>query len=81
MPLAQIYVPQGALSLEQRRAIVKGVTEVMASVEKLPQAALPYVTVLINEVPDGGWGIGGHGYLREEFPDLISKGLPASAAA
>jgi len=80
LPLAQIYVPQGALTLEQRRAIVKGVTEVIVSVEKLPASALPYVTVLINEVPDGGWGIGGHGYLRSEFPELISgrPRLPAS---
>lgn len=74
MPLAQIYVPQGALTLDQRRAIVKGVTEVIASVEKLPPTALPYVTVLINEVPDGGWGVAGHGYVRSEFPELITKG-------
>jgi 4-oxalocrotonate tautomerase len=74
MPLAQIYVPQGALTLDQRRAIVKGVTEVIASVERLPPTALPYVTVLINEVPDGGWGVAGHGYVRSEFPELITKG-------
>ncbi len=78
MPLAQIYVPQGALSLEQRRAMVKGVTEVIASVEKLPPSALPYVTVLINEVPDGGWGVAGHGYVREEFPELVTKGARTS---
>jgi len=74
MPLAQIFVPEGALSLEQRRAMVRGVTEVIQSVEHLPDAALPYVTVLINEVPDGGWGIGGHGYQRSEFPELMTKG-------
>ena len=74
MPLAQIYVPEGILTLEQRRAIVKGVTEVIASVEKLPQTALPYVTVLINEVADGGWGVAGHGYVRSEFPELVTKG-------
>ena len=81
MPLAQIYVPQGALTLEQRRAIVKGVTEVIASVEKLPPSALPYVTVLINEVPDGGWGVAGHGYVRSEFPALVAGHPLLSEAA
>jgi 4-oxalocrotonate tautomerase len=67
MRLAHIYVPQGALTLEQRRAIVKGVTTVLASVERLPASGLPYVTVLINEVADGGWGVAGHGYVLSEF--------------
>ena len=74
MPLAQIYVPQGVLTLDQRRAIIKGVTDVIVSVEKLPPSARPYVTVLINEVPEGGWGVAGHGYVGAEFPELITKG-------
>jgi 4-oxalocrotonate tautomerase family enzyme len=74
MPLAQIYVPQGALTLEQRRAMIKGVTDVIASVEKLPPSARPYVTLLINEVPDGGWRVAGHGYAFSEIPELIQKG-------
>lgn len=74
MPLAQIYVPQGALTLDQRRAIIKGVTEVIVAVEKLPPTALPYVTVLVNEVAEGGWGVAGHGYVRDEFPELVTKG-------
>lgn len=72
MPLAQIYVPQGALTLEQRRAIVKGVTDVIVFVEQLPPTALPFVTVLINEVPEGGWGVGGYGYTLPELPQLIT---------
>ncbi len=74
MPLAQIFVPQGAITLDQRRAIVRGVTEVLARVEGLPPSALGYVTVLINEVSDGGWGVAGHGYTLEEFPELVTKG-------
>jgi 4-oxalocrotonate tautomerase len=74
MPLAQIYVPQGGLTLDQRRAIIKGVTDVIVSVGGLPPSARPYVTVLFNEVPDGGWGVAGHGYTRSEIPELIQKG-------
>ncbi len=71
MPMAQIYVPQGVLSLAQRRAMIQGITDVMTKVEGLPPSALPFVTVLINEVPDGGWGVGGHGYTLQEFPTLV----------
>jgi 4-oxalocrotonate tautomerase family enzyme len=74
MPFAQVYAPQGVLTLEQRREMVKGITEVMVRVEKLPPSALPYVTVLISEVADGGWGVAGHGYVKQEFPELIVKG-------
>jgi len=72
MPLAQVFVPQGVLSPTQRRAMVKGITDVIVSVEGLPPSALPFVTVLINEVPDGGWGVGGHGYTLTELPDLVA---------
>jgi 4-oxalocrotonate tautomerase len=74
MPFAQVFAPQGVLTLEQRRAMVKGITEVMVRVEGLPPSALPYVTVLITEVADGGWGVAGHGYVKQEFPELITKG-------
>jgi 4-oxalocrotonate tautomerase len=74
MPLAQVFIPQGVLSLDQRRDMVKGITEVMIKAEGLSPSARPYVTVLITEVADGGWGVGGHGYTREAFPELIVKG-------
>lgn len=74
MPFAQVFAPQGVLTLEQRREMVKGITDVMVRVEKLPPSALPYVTVLITEVADGGWGVAGHGYVKQEFPELIVKG-------
>ena len=71
MPLAQIFVPKGALTLEQRREIIQGVTDILVKAEKLPDTARPYVTVLINEVADGGWGVAGHGYELNELPQLI----------
>jgi len=55
MPFAHVYAPAGVLSVEQKRAMVKGITEVMVKVEGLPASALSYVTVLISEIPDGGW--------------------------
>ncbi|HLH90647.1 MAG TPA: tautomerase family protein [Xanthobacteraceae bacterium] len=57
MPVAKVYVPEGALVAEQRRAIVKGIHEVINSVERRPPAALTYV--LVSEVPAGAWGYAG----------------------
>ncbi len=53
MPVAKVYVPEGTLTLDQRRALVKGIHDVLNRVEKLPPTAGTYV--LINEVPSGGW--------------------------
>jgi 4-oxalocrotonate tautomerase len=80
MPLAQIYVPEGALTLAQKRAMIKGVTDVIAGVEDLPDTGRPFVTVLIIETPNGGWGVAGHGYVLQEFPQLIA-GNPIIPAA
>jgi 4-oxalocrotonate tautomerase family enzyme len=57
MPVAKVYVPEGALTLEQRRTLVKGIHDVINSVEKRPPDASTYV--LINEVPSGHWGKAG----------------------
>lgn len=56
MLLAQIHVPQGTLTLEQRRAIMKGGTGLVALVKELPATALPHVTVIINGASDSRWG-------------------------
>jgi len=57
MPVAKIYVPEGTLTPDQRREIVKGVHEVIRTVEKLPPNGQTYV--LINDVPAGNWGNAG----------------------
>jgi len=57
MPVAKVYVPERTLTAEQRRAIVKGIHEVINTVEKRPPTQQTYV--LINEVPAGDWGSAG----------------------
>jgi phenylpyruvate tautomerase PptA (4-oxalocrotonate tautomerase family) len=49
MPVAKVYVPQGILTPDHRREIVKGIHEVIVGVEK--HAADFPTYVLINEVP------------------------------
>jgi 4-oxalocrotonate tautomerase len=57
MPSAKVYVPEGTLTLDQRRAIVKGIHQVINRVENRPPSQQTYV--VINEVPCGDWGNAG----------------------
>jgi 4-oxalocrotonate tautomerase family enzyme len=60
MPVVKVYVPAGTLTQDQRRDVVKGIHEVVNSVEKRPPDGLTYV--LINELPTGDWGVAGNLY-------------------
>jgi 4-oxalocrotonate tautomerase len=54
MPFANFKVPQAALSRAQKEEIVHRVTDMF--VEYFTEAARPHAMVLIEEVPDGGYG-------------------------
>jgi phenylpyruvate tautomerase PptA (4-oxalocrotonate tautomerase family) len=70
MPFAHILVPQGALSVEKRKKMVELVTDAILEAEEAPPALKPYVTVLVSETADGGWGIAGRGYTGVELAGL-----------
>jgi phenylpyruvate tautomerase PptA (4-oxalocrotonate tautomerase family) len=61
MPVARVYVPEGILTPDQRREIVKGIHDVIVDVEKRPANFPTYV--LINEIPAGDWGATSSVYL------------------
>jgi len=54
MPFANIKVPQAALSKLQKEQIVHRLTNML--VEYFGEAARQHTMVLIEEVPDGGYG-------------------------
>ena len=58
MPFANFKVPAGTLSTEQKETIVHRATELY--VELYGERARATTLVLVEEVPDGGWGIGDH---------------------
>ncbi|HTC96818.1 MAG TPA: tautomerase family protein [Bradyrhizobium sp.] len=60
MPVAKVYVPEGILTPDQRREIVKGIHDVIVSVEKRPADSPTYV--LITEIATGDWGATGKVY-------------------
>jgi phenylpyruvate tautomerase PptA (4-oxalocrotonate tautomerase family) len=67
MPFAHIIVPEGALSVAKRKKMVELVTNAILEAEEAPPALKPYVTVLVSESADGGWGIAGRGYTGSEL--------------
>jgi phenylpyruvate tautomerase PptA (4-oxalocrotonate tautomerase family) len=58
-PLVEFQVPAGVLTLEQKAAIIKGMTEVMVNVMKLPADAARKSFVQIFETAAGGFGVSG----------------------
>ncbi|SDF78992.1 4-oxalocrotonate tautomerase [Lentzea fradiae] len=61
MPFANLKVPAGTLSAEQKRTLVEKVTDLYADTfaEKFGDAVRDNTMVLVEEVADGGWGIRG----------------------
>lgn len=59
MPLVQISIPAGSLSAEKKAAMIAKVTDACVEAEGIP-AVRQFTWVHINEVPDGGWGMGGN---------------------
>jgi 4-oxalocrotonate tautomerase len=57
MPLIQVKVIEGVFSEKQKEQLVHKLTEAMVSVEG--ESMLRYTWVLIEEVKNGNWGIGG----------------------
>ncbi|WP_172386301.1 tautomerase family protein [Streptomyces sp. MNP-20] len=58
MPYANFKVPAGTLDTLQKERIVTAATELYVSL--YGERARATTLVLVEEVPDGGWGIGGH---------------------
>jgi 4-oxalocrotonate tautomerase len=56
MPFANFKVPAGTLTAEQKERIVHRTTDLYAEI--YGERARPNTMVLIEEVAEGGWGIG-----------------------
>jgi 4-oxalocrotonate tautomerase len=56
MPFANFKVPAGTLTAEQKELIVHRATDLYAEI--YGEQARPNTMILVEEVADGGWGIG-----------------------
>jgi 4-oxalocrotonate tautomerase len=57
MPFANFKVPAGSLTAQQKELIVHRTTDLLAEI--YGEIARPNTMVLVEEVTDGGWCIGG----------------------
>ncbi|MFD8546905.1 4-oxalocrotonate tautomerase family protein [Streptomyces sp. NPDC059649] len=58
MPYANFKVPAGTLTEKQKAQLITRTTDLYAEI--YGERARATTLVLVEEVPDGGWGIGGH---------------------
>jgi phenylpyruvate tautomerase PptA (4-oxalocrotonate tautomerase family) len=58
-PLVELQVPAGALTLEQKAAMIKGITDVVLKAAKLSSDPPGKSFVQILETPEGGFGVNG----------------------
>jgi 4-oxalocrotonate tautomerase len=57
MPFANLKVPAGTVTTAQKQELVEQVTKLYTDL--YGERARPNTMVLVDEVVDGGWGIGG----------------------
>jgi 4-oxalocrotonate tautomerase len=62
-PLVELHVPAGILTVEQRGAMIKGITEVMVEALGQPLDPAKRLFVEILETAEGGYGINGQAFL------------------
>jgi phenylpyruvate tautomerase PptA (4-oxalocrotonate tautomerase family) len=58
-PVVEVTVPAGALTLEQKSAMIKGITDVLHAALKLPPDPSRRLFVEIVETGAGGFGVNG----------------------
>ena len=62
-PLVELHVPAGVLTVEQRGAMIKGVTEVILEAWGQPLDPTKRLFVEILETAEGGYGVNGQAFL------------------
>jgi phenylpyruvate tautomerase PptA (4-oxalocrotonate tautomerase family) len=73
-PLAEISVPAGLLTTEQKSAMMKGVTDVLVTSMGIPAPQHAALWVLIMETAPDGWGVAGHPFIpRNQHPSPTEK--------
>lgn len=68
----QVLTPPGVLTREGQKRLVAEVTQIVARISGDPSQA-SRTWVLLTEAAEGGWGIAGSAFGREEFAALASK--------
>lgn len=75
MPLIQVRVIEGVFGKEQKREIVRKLTDAMVSIEG--ENMRQVTTCIVEEVKSGDWGIGGTAFSTEDVLALARGKAPA----
>ena len=70
MPLIQVRVIKDVFSKDQKRQIIKKLTDAMVSIEGENMRGVTWVTV--EEVESGDWGIGGNALTTSDVQTLAA---------
>jgi 4-oxalocrotonate tautomerase len=70
MPLIQVKVIEAVFSDEQKREMVRKLTDAMVSIEG--ENMRPVTSVVIEDVKSGSWGIGGKPVTTADVKDLAA---------
>jgi 4-oxalocrotonate tautomerase len=76
MPLIDVKVMEGVLSTEQKQAIARGCTDVVADCVGEPARGVTWV--VIQDVASGQWTMGGTAVTTDGVKELL-RGEPAVA--
>lgn len=74
----QVITPPDALSREGQKQLVKEITDIVSTVTEDPsQAARTWV--LLSEAAEGGWGIAGRAFGKEDFAAIAQAAATKAA--
>lgn len=71
MPLIEVKAIEGVFTKKQKQEIVKKLTDAMVAIEGEPLR--DYTVVLFEEVPSGGWGVGGKALTTADVKALMGS--------
>jgi len=71
MPLVQIKGIEGYLSLEQKKEMIRKVTDAVVSVEG--EGLRPVTWVTIEDVKAGAWGVGGQPITDDDLRKMAGQ--------
>lgn len=71
MPLVNVRVIEGVFTDEEKREMIRRITETMVEIEG--ENLRPVTWVLVDEVKQGDWGIGGNGLTAADVHALQGR--------
>ena len=74
----QVITPPAALTREGQKRLVKELTEIITKVSNDPTQS-SRTWVILTEAAEGGWGLSGTAFGREEFAALAARAAAARA--